>query len=342
MQRPDRARYERVRHRFVQMEPAVVVLGEALGVCRELDFRVRKIERTTGIFHADIPCQAEHDLLDTELAAARDELHTLAVEAGTDLTTLRETCETAAEAYKRYQRAQRRMVEANIRLAHFMAHKLKGHGVDFEDLVQDAMLGLMRAADKFDYRLGYKFSTYACQWIWQSITRSLADGSRTIRVAAHMHDTVIALRKVSRELQQRLGRDPSAAELAAASGVDEDKMRRALHAARQPLSLDAPLAELDDATLHSCIPDPVSEGPTSSAHDAHLAARIDAVLSELPPREAFIVRLRHGIGGTEAHTLEEIGKLLGITRERTRQIETRAMRRLRDSLDPALMEGLAE
>lgn len=315
--------------------PGFVALREALVRCETLDDRVGAVETRFGGFHADI-------LAGDSAPEAIGILEAIRAEAGVDLTTLRERRRIATSAYDRYARARERMITANLRLAYYMAHRLQGAGLSLDDLVQEAIFGLMRAVDKFDYRLGYKFSTYAVQWIRQSTTRAIADSSRTIRVAAHVHDEVVRLRRLGRGMVQRLGREPTVLELAQVSGLTEDKVEQSLSLVTQPLSLDAPLAMADDATLGSVVADTAIAGPDASAHDAMLNRHVESILDALPAREALIMRLRHGIGGVETHTLEEIGSMLGITRERTRQLEARAFARLRESIEPGTIGGLIE
>ncbi len=318
-----------------RIEPGMVALREALHVCKALDERVSDIETERRAFHADI---LERD----GEAQAREALLRIRHEAGVDLTTLRECGRAAASAHARYASARDRMINANLRLAYFMAHRVKGNGLAFEDLVQEAMIGLMRAVDKFDYRKGYKFSTYAVQWIRQTTTRSIAESSRTIRVAAHAHDDIVRLKRIARELEQRLGRDPSTQELADASGFSEAKIEHYSSVARAPMSLDYPAPDVEDSPLSAIIVDPAGQDPGVATHDERLAQSVDALLDTLPAREAFIMRLRFGIGGTQAHTLEEVGRMLGITRERTRQLEARAFEQLRETVRPEWLEGLEE
>lgn len=325
---------------FRRLEPGFVVLGETLEACNQLDARVRATEGEHGAFHADLLAgEPEGDAVAPEALGARDDLHRLEAEAGVDLTTLRTASRNAAAANRAYQRARSRMVEANLRLAHHMAHKLVGNGVAYEDLVQEAILGLMRAVDKFDHRLGYKFSTYACQWIRQATTRAIADASRTVRVAAHMHDNIVRLRRTARELHQTRGREPTPAELAEASGLTPARVRQVLETARAPASLDAPVPGFEGLTLQACLEDRAGIDPSDGSNDARVAERIADVLDTLPPREAFILRMRYGIGTREPHKLEDIGAVLGITRERTRQIEMRALSRLREQLSTIQWSG---
>ncbi|NIR30934.1 MAG: sigma-70 family RNA polymerase sigma factor, partial [Gammaproteobacteria bacterium] len=340
---------------FHAIEPAFPVLCRALEACKHLDDRVRDLEARLAVRNADIGPVLESTLGVTKdgrppssqtpgrrVERARAELLRIESESGTTLATLRESSRAAAQAAARYRRARQRMVEANLRLAYYTARKFVNYGVSLDDLVQAANLGLIRAADKFDYRLGYKFSTYASQWIWQSVTRVLADESRTIRVAAHMHDTILRLNKMDRQLQQKLGRSPTLQELAEASGLPLRKVRKALQSAQHTLSLDAPVAETEDTTLRHWVEDEAQPDPSETAHDAQVERAVAELLSSLPEREALILRLRHGIGVAEPMTLEQIGGVLGITRERTRQLEARAMTRLRRRASPHLLRALSK
>ncbi|MCP5153217.1 MAG: sigma-70 family RNA polymerase sigma factor [Ectothiorhodospiraceae bacterium] len=310
-----RAIAKEIESAFLRAEPGSPLLAEMLEQARAVERAARVAEDADAVTIAGTGCTAAQ---------------------------LRDACKDASRALHRYRRARQHMVEANFRLAFHMARKLAGNGVALEDLIQEALLGLMRAAEKFDYRLGYKFSTYASQWIWQGITRAIADGSRTIRVAAHMHDTIVRLKKISRGLQQTLGRDPTLQELSAAADLPIDKVRKALESGRQPLSLDAPIADVDDSSLHNCIEDSAVADPIVDADAAQVSSEVADLLAGLPTREAMILRLRHGIGVPEPLTLEEIGRVLGITRERTRQLEARAINRLRHEADPGLVASLMD
>ena len=330
-----------------RIEPGIPALGEALRRCEALDKRVSRVEKVVGAFHADIMATGGNlskTCDDTHKAAwhqAYEELRQVETEAGIDLTILREACHRSSAAHAAYYKARERMVTANLRLVFFLAHRAQGHGVALEDLIQEAMIGLMRAVDKFDYRVGTKFSTYAVRWIRQATARVIADASRTVRVAAHMHDNMVRLRRKASALAQTLGREPTVAELGEASELPDAKVREAVRLSYQPLSLDAPVAAVEDSPLVSMIADANAESPSENAHNEELARAIKRFLDKLPPREAFIMRLRHGIGETEPRSLEDIGQILGITRERTRQLEARASGRLREMISEDLLEVIA-
>ncbi len=350
-----RAARERLGSTMLRISPGVVALREAMYACVELDREVSTVEAERGAFHADIlkarPQPSTHGIRTRDggqprasVASRRraddaGKLHRIQTQAGVDLTTLRDSCRKAEAAHARYIEARDKMVSANLGLAYSMAHRLRGNGVSFDDLVQEALLGLMRAVEKYDYRMGYKFSTYAVQWIRQATTRAIADASRTIRVAAHVHDDIVRIKKLGRKLEQRHGRAASVQELSDEAQMPEWKVERARRLSHQPLSLDAPTPQVEDSPLSSVIEDTTLEDPRASVHDAKLAEKVASILEELPQREALIVRLRHGIGGTEVHTLEEIGRILNITRERTRQLEGRAFKRLRERMSGDFLQG---
>jgi len=324
------AQWVEVTRLFVTVDPAYPALCECLASCERLERRVARAKR-------ELARCAERG---GECDDARRTLESARAEAGTAPGALRAECRRAREAARRYREARRHMVEANLRLAYGMARRFPAHGVSPEDVLQAANIGLIRAADRFDYRLGYRFSTYASRWIWQAITRVLAEDGRTIRLAAHMHDTVLRLNKVGRRLAQELGRDPTPPELAAASRVPEAKVRRALRSAQATVSLDAPLPESEERVLQFALQDRAQPDPMEEAQDAQVGSHVAHLLGSLPEREALVLRLRHGFEGVEPMTLEQIGAVLGITRERTRQLEVRALTRLRARANPDLAAAL--
>ncbi len=227
------------------------------------------------------------------------------------------------------QQARDHLIRANTRLVVSIAKKYMGQGVPFSDLIQEGNLGLMKAVGKFDYRRGYKFSTYATWWIRQAITRALADQGRTIRVPVHMSDRLRKLHQVSRQLEQVWGRKPTPEELAAEMELEPAKVRWMLRVSRHPVSLERPVGEEEDSELGNFIEDVDAPTPPEVAHHHMLQEKIEEVLATLTPREARILRLRFGLQNGRSYTLEEVGKKFGLTRERIRQIEGQALRKLR-------------
>ena len=221
------------------------------------------------------------------------------------------------------------LIKANTRLVVSIARKYIGRGVPFLDLIQEGNLGLMKAVEKFEYRRGFRFSTYATWWIRQGIIRSIADQGRTIRVPVHMADRLRQVYKTSHQMEQNLGRMPTSEELAEKMEIDHSKLRWMLQVAQPPLSLETPVGEEEDAELGMYIEDVTSPSPAQAVYENMLRERVDEVLSTLSPREARVLRLRFGLGHDRAYTLEEVGQKFGLTRERIRQIEGKALRRLR-------------
>ncbi len=226
-------------------------------------------------------------------------------------------------------RSREHLIKANTRLVVSIAKKYMGQGVPFSDLIQEGNLGLMKAVEKFDYRRGYKFSTYATWWIRQAITRALADQGRTIRVPVHMSDRIRKLHQISRQLEQAWGRKPTPEELAQEMELEPSKVRWMLRVSRHPVSLERPVGEEEDSELGNFIEDEDAPTPPDAAYHHLLQEKLEDVLSTLTPREARILRLRFGLQNGRSYTLEEVGKKFGLTRERIRQIEGQALRKLR-------------
>jgi RNA polymerase primary sigma factor len=264
-----------------------------------------------------------------EIAKHRSAIAQIAAEAKLPITEFRRVVQTVQRGEREASRAKKEMVEANLRLVIAIAKKYANRGPQFLDLIQEGNIGLMKAVDKFEYRRGYKFSTYATWWIRQAITRSIADHARTIRIPVHMIEAMRQLAKTSRQMLHEIGREPTPEELAEKLAMPLERVRKVLGIAKEPLSLDMPIGEEEDSRLSDLVEDENAVTPLDSAIQANLREATTQVLACLTPREERILRMRFGIGMDGNHTLEEVGKQFSVTRERIRQIEAKTLRKLK-------------
>ena len=318
----------------------------------ELGLRTRKIQpmmrRVMEIYTRMGEVQRELETLDN---SRRNKARRRSLEAefrhledvvGMPYPVFKQRVEVTSEVHDEYERAKQQLSGGNLRLVVSIAKKYRNRGLSFLDLIQEGNTGLMRAVDKYEYRRGFKFSTYATWWIRQAITRSIADQARTIRIPVHMIETMSNIREVMKELSQDLGREPTLEELAEAARLSVAETRRVLKISRKPISLDRPVGDSEESSFGEFIEDETAESPVSVATQEMLKDKIDSVLQTLTYREREIVKLRYGLGDGYTYTLEEVGRIFNVTRERVRQIEAKAIRKLQHPVRSRKLEGFVD
>ncbi|MCH2128505.1 MAG: sigma-70 family RNA polymerase sigma factor [Pirellulaceae bacterium] len=334
--RTARKRYLRARVKMLQLveelslrtrrvQPLMRQLEE---FSRRMEFLLQQIDRLR-----DDPRATQ------QLTAAKRELFELLVKTGESPQSLRKRCQLMCEQFRAYEQVKRELSSGNLRLVVSIAKKYRNRGLSFLDLIQEGNTGLMRAVDKYEYRRGFKFSTYATWWIRQAITRAIADQARTIRIPVHMIDVLSRLRRVAKTLLQEKGREPTADEIARNSGMCLDDVKRVFDMGRHPVSLDRPVGESEDSSFGELIEDNSCEMPVRTASNGILRDQIDSLLKTLTYREREIIRLRYGLGDGYSYTLEEVGRIFKVTRERVRQIEAKAVRKLQHPVRSQALEG---
>ena len=310
-----------------RVQPLVQQLSDFANRLDYLQTRLRHIRRN--------PLDEQADQAD-EL---RQELRDLMRITQESPRSLRKRVDTIRQQYDQYEAVKRQLSSGNLRLVVSIAKKYRNRGLSFLDLIQEGNTGLMRAVDKFEYRRGFKFSTYATWWIRQAITRAIADQARTIRIPVHMIDVLSKLRNTQKRLLQELRREPTTEELALRAGLDLDEVRRVLDIGRHPVSLDRPVGDGEDCCFGELIEDAESDNPVRNANNGILRQKIESLLKTLTYREREIIRLRYGLGDGYTYTLEEVGRIFKVTRERVRQIEAKAVRKLQNPVRSQQLSG---
>ncbi|MFN5467025.1 MAG: sigma-70 family RNA polymerase sigma factor [Pirellulaceae bacterium] len=311
---------------------------KAVRLIEELGLRTQRIEQMIGLLERfsrrideirdDLSKLSSEQVAPSQIAELKREYRQILIACQETPTSLRERVQMVKRVYTQYQQAKKHLSEGNLRLVVSIAKKYRNRGLSFLDLIQEGNAGLMRAVDKFEYRRGFKFCTYATWWIRQAITRAVADQSRTIRIPVHMVETMSRVRNVSRQLLQELGREPTLEETARRAQTTIEEARRVLAMSRYPISLDRPVGNSEDSQFGDLLPDGTAESPAIGAGQEMLRDRINRVLKTLSYREREIIKLRYGLGDGYSYTLEEVGHIFKVTRERIRQIEAKAVRKL--------------